>query len=109
LIAQGLAKMIKLAQLDDLITVLVPHLIDKGVVILQYADVTILLVQDDMDQIIHLKLILYMFEAMSRLKINFHKNEVMMVLHMLSKSHLRIRPSTIVDPKGNGELIGRST
>jgi hypothetical protein len=43
---------------------LVPHLVDKGVVILQYADDTILLVQDDMEQIIHLKLILYMFEAM---------------------------------------------
>jgi hypothetical protein len=101
--------MIKLPQMDDLITNLVPHLIDKEVVILQYADVTILLVQDDMDQIIHLKLILYMFEAMSGLKINSHQNEVMMVLHVLSKSHLHIRPSTTVDPKGNGELRAWST
>ena len=39
-----------------------------------------LLIQDDMVQAIHLKLILYMFEAMSRLKINFDKSEVLMVL-----------------------------
>jgi hypothetical protein len=49
--------------------------------ILQYADDTILLIQDDMEQIIHLKLILYMFEAMSSLKINFLKSEIMMVLN----------------------------
>jgi hypothetical protein len=58
----------------------VPHLIEGGVLILQYADDTILLIQDDMEQIIYPKLILYMFEAMSHLKINFPKSEVMMVL-----------------------------
>jgi hypothetical protein len=79
--AEGLAKMIQQAQFAGLIVGLVPHLVDNGVVILQYADDTILLVQDDMEQIIHLKLILYMFEAMSGLKINFLKSEVMMVLH----------------------------
>jgi hypothetical protein len=57
------------------------HLIENGVVILQYADDTILLIQDDMEQIIHLKLILYMFKAMSSLKINFLKSEFMMVMH----------------------------
>jgi hypothetical protein len=50
-------------------------------VILQYADDIIILIQDDMEQIIHMKLILYMFEAMSGLKINFQKSEIMMVLH----------------------------
>jgi hypothetical protein len=60
---------------------LVPHLVEKGVLILQYADDTILLIWDDMEQIIHTKLILYMFEAMSGLKINFLKSEIMMVLH----------------------------
>jgi hypothetical protein len=79
--AEGLAKMIQQAQFAGLITGLVPHLIDNGVVILQYTDDIILLIQDDMEQIIHLKLILYMFEAMSGLKINFLKSEVMMVMH----------------------------
>jgi hypothetical protein len=73
--------MIAQAQEAGLITGLVPHLIEKGVVILQYADDTIILIQDDMEQIIHMKLILYMFEAMSGLKINFQKSEIMMVLH----------------------------
>jgi hypothetical protein len=63
------------------VTGLVPHLIENGVIILQYADDTILLIQDDMEQIIHMTLILYMFEAMSGLKINFLKSEIMMVLH----------------------------
>jgi hypothetical protein len=66
--AEGLAKMIQRAQFAGLITGLVPQLIDNGVVILQYADDTILSIQNDMEQIIHLKLILYMFEAMSGLK-----------------------------------------
>jgi hypothetical protein len=80
-VAEGLAKMIQQAQSVGLATGLVSHLIENGVVILQYADDTILLVQDDMEHIIHLKLIPYMFEAMSGLKITFLKSEVMMVLH----------------------------
>jgi hypothetical protein len=48
--------MIQQAQSASLVTGLVPHLIENGVVSLQYADDTIILVQDDMEQIIHLKL-----------------------------------------------------
>jgi hypothetical protein len=66
-----LAKIIAQSQEAKLVTGLVPHLTENGVVILQYADDTILLIQDDMEQIIHMKLILYMFEAMSGLKIKF--------------------------------------
>jgi hypothetical protein len=62
---------------------LVPHLITGGVVILQYPNDTILLIQDDMKQIIHLKWILYMFEVIYGLKINFLKSEVMLFLHMM--------------------------
>jgi hypothetical protein len=79
--AEGLAKMIAQAQEAKLVTGLVPHLIENGVVILLYADDIILLLQDDMEQIIQMKLIIYMFEAMSSLKINFLKSEIMMVLH----------------------------
>jgi hypothetical protein len=59
---------------------LVPHLIEKGAAILQYADDSILLIQEDMMQVTNLKLILYMFETMSSLKINFDKSEIMLVL-----------------------------
>jgi hypothetical protein len=51
-----------------------------GTAILQYADDTILLLQDDAQQAVNLKLLLYIFEAMSGLKINFEKSEVMMIL-----------------------------
>jgi hypothetical protein len=40
---------------------------------LQYADDTILLIQDDLEQARNLKLLLYIFEAMSGLKISFEK------------------------------------
>jgi hypothetical protein len=71
LATEGLGKMIHQAQCAGLIVGLVPHLIENGVAILQYADDTILLVQDNLDQVANLKLILYVFEAMSGLKINF--------------------------------------
>jgi hypothetical protein len=62
------------------ITGLVTHLIERWILILQYADDTILLIQVEMEQIIHLKLILYIFEAMSGLEINFLKSKIMVVL-----------------------------
>ena len=58
------------------------------VAILQYADDTVLLIQENIEQAIHLKLILYMFEAMSGLRINFDKSEVLMVLKDGSKGLL---------------------
>jgi hypothetical protein len=67
---------------------LVPHLIEKGVATLQYADDSILLIQEDMMQVTNLKLILYMFEAISGLKINFDKSDIMLVLEDQEKSML---------------------
>jgi hypothetical protein len=40
----------------------------------------ILLIQDDKEHAKNLKLLLYILEAMSGLKINFEKTEVMMIL-----------------------------
>jgi hypothetical protein len=48
----------------------VPHLIPKGVAILQYADDTILCLQNDLVKARNVKLILYLYEQMSGLKIN---------------------------------------
>lgn len=44
---------------------LVPEYVENGVFILQYADDTILCLQDDREQASHLKLLLYLYEAMS--------------------------------------------
>jgi hypothetical protein len=80
--------MINWAQSASLIIGLVPHIIEKRVAIMQYADDIILLVQDDMEQAIHLKLILYMFEAMSGMKTNFTKSEIMIVIDDQEKGSL---------------------
>ena len=55
---------------------LVPHLVDGGVSILQYADDTILFLEHDLEKAVNMKLILALFEQLSGLKINFHKSEI---------------------------------
>ena len=49
-----------LAQSKKLIKELIPKYINNGVPILQYADGTILCIQDDKEKAAHLKLLLYM-------------------------------------------------
>ena len=77
--ADALAKMITTAQENDLFTGLVPEYVEKGVAVLQYADDTILCLQDDIEGARNMNLLLYLFENMSGLKINFNKSEVAMV------------------------------
>jgi hypothetical protein len=43
---------------------------------LQYADDTIFIIQDDLESARNLKFILCMFEQMSGLKVNFHKSDI---------------------------------
>jgi hypothetical protein len=66
---------------------LATNLVDKGVAMLQYTDDNILLIQDDLHQARNLKLLLYIFESMSGLKINFEKIEVMLILDDEIKAH----------------------
>jgi hypothetical protein len=72
--------MIENAQTNGLLKGLADNLVENGVAILQYADDTILLIQDDFEGARNLKLLLYIFEVMSGLKINFEKSEIMLVL-----------------------------
>jgi hypothetical protein len=74
-----LSKMIQLAKQNGLIAGLADHIIEGGCAILQYADDTILFIQDDMESAKNLKLLLYIFESMSGLKINFEKSEVLLI------------------------------
>ncbi|KAK1693140.1 hypothetical protein QYE76_009837 [Lolium multiflorum] len=57
----------------------VPHLIPGGISHLQYADDTLILIQNDEQSILNLKFLLLCFEDMSGLKINFHKSEVIVL------------------------------
>ena len=65
----------KAVQKQRLVGVL-PHLIHGGISHIQYADDTIIMIDGSDQSILNLKLILYYFEWLSGLKINFHKSEV---------------------------------
>jgi hypothetical protein len=51
------------------------RLIPEGISHIQYADDTILMVEGDDKSITHMNFILYCFEWLSGLKINYHKSE----------------------------------
>ena len=74
--ADVLAIFIARAKEDGQFRRLVPHLVDDGLLILQYADGTILFMEHDMEQAKNTKLLLCAFEQLSGLKINFHKSEL---------------------------------
>jgi hypothetical protein len=50
----------------------IPHLVDDGLSILQYADDTIIFLDHDLEQAKNMKLLLTTFEQLSGLNINFH-------------------------------------
>ena len=58
---------------------LAPDLIPNGVAVLQYADDTIICLDHDVDKAVNLKLLLYTFELMSGLKVNYQKSEIFTV------------------------------
>jgi hypothetical protein len=76
IVADMLAIMIERAKDEGQIEGLIPHLVDGGLSILQYADDTILFMEHDIEKARNLKLILATFEQLSGLKINFHKSEL---------------------------------
>ena len=71
--------MVKMAQYNGLLCGLAENLIPKGVAILQYADDTIICLKNDVEKARNMKLLLYLYEVMSGLKINFGKSEVILV------------------------------
>jgi len=71
-----LAILINRAKDDGQIAGLIPHLVDGGLSILQYADDTILFLEHDVAKAANLKLLLMAFEQVSGLKINYHKSEL---------------------------------
>ena len=76
---EALSKMILNAQKEKMLTGLAPDLINGGVAILQYADDTVVCFEHDKEAAVNLKLLLYLFELMSGLKINFRKSEILCI------------------------------
>lgn len=68
---------------------LVPNLVEGGLTQLQYADDMILFMNYDDMTIRNIKFIMYCFEWMSGLKINYHKSEVYTV-GLEESDHIRI-------------------
>jgi hypothetical protein len=62
------------ARMTEQIKGLVPHLIEGGLTHLQYADDTIIFLNFDEQSILNTKFLLYCFEDMSGLKINYEKS-----------------------------------
>jgi hypothetical protein len=65
LIADMLAILISRAKEDGQVDGLIPHLVDGGVSILQYADDTIIFTQHDLEKALNMKLVLCIFEQLS--------------------------------------------
>jgi hypothetical protein len=70
-----LAILINRAKNEGYINGVVPHLVDNGLSILQYADDTIIFLDHDLQRARNLKVLLCAFEQLSGLKINYHKSE----------------------------------
>nr|ABF94719.1 retrotransposon protein, putative, unclassified [Oryza sativa Japonica Group] len=76
LVADMLSILIQRAKDQGRFQGVIPHLVDNGLSILQYADDTILFMEHDLDEVKNLKLVLSTFEKLAGLKINFHKSEL---------------------------------
>jgi hypothetical protein len=79
LAADVLTRMVASAQQNLLVTGMAEILVDKGVAILQYADDTVMCLKDNMEKARNVKLMLYLFEHMSGLKINFENSEIILI------------------------------
>src|SRR5215216_4894928 len=88
IVADMLAILIEGAKADGQIEGLVPHLIDGGPSILQYADDTILFMEHDLEKANNMKLILSAFEQLSGLKINFHKSDLYCFGEAQNEAHI---------------------
>jgi hypothetical protein len=76
IVADILAILIARAKEDGQVGGLIPHRVEGGVSILQYADDTILFMKHNLAKALNMKLILCLPEQLSGLKINFHKSEI---------------------------------
>jgi hypothetical protein len=76
IVVDMLAVMIGRAKENGQVGGLIPHLVDGGVSILQYADDTIIFMEHDLAKARNMKLVLCLFEQLSGLKINFNKSKL---------------------------------
>jgi hypothetical protein len=78
LVADVLGSLMNKAAKQGKIKGVMTHLIEEGIAHIQYADDTILMIQSDDMSVSNMKFLLYCFEWLSGLKINYHKSEAFM-------------------------------
>jgi hypothetical protein len=71
-----LAILISRAKEVDHIRGVIPHLVYEGLLVLQYADDTVIFMDNDLEKAKNIKLLLCAFEQLSGFKINFYKSEL---------------------------------
>ena len=76
IVVDMLAVLIARTKAENQIEGVIPHLVDDGLSILQYADDTVIFLSHDTDKAINMKFLLCVFEQLSGLKINYHKSEI---------------------------------
>jgi hypothetical protein len=76
IVVDVLAILIARAKDNNMFRGLVPNLVDDGLSILQYADDTILFMENDLEEAKNTKLLLCASGQLLGLKINFHKSEL---------------------------------
>jgi hypothetical protein len=79
LVVDALAAILENAKREGRIVGVVLHLLEGGLTHLQYADDTVLLLHDTMENIVNLKFILYIFESMCGMKIIYHMSDVFVI------------------------------
>lgn len=79
LVADALSEMLNRAKEAGHLEGLVPQLVPGGLTHLQYADDTILFLANTEENIATIKFLLYCYEEMSGLKINYQKSEVIVI------------------------------
>jgi hypothetical protein len=75
IVAKVLTVMMTKAAGKGMVKGVMSHIIPEGITHIQHADDTVLMIEGDVGSIINMKFILYCFEWMSDLKMNYHKSE----------------------------------
>jgi hypothetical protein len=79
LVADILTRMLMKVAANGLISRLLPQVMDGGVISLQYADDTLLFLEDNLEKADNLKWLLLCFEQMTGMRINFDKSDLLTV------------------------------
>jgi hypothetical protein len=88
LVVDVFTRMLIKAECNNLIRGLCPQLYPGGIISLQYADDTILFVENDVEMARNLKWVLTCFEQVSGMKINYEKSELVPINLDLAESEL---------------------